>query len=430
MTHGMFNLPDDQARRDAHSDHDALADLFLEDIKPSMGESPRPRIRLVDDGVEARRACGVEVLVLGHLPVLGSAWIGPFASLRAEQAGGPMGLVRIHGEEVSVDVVCAGGSTRPDVTVTPGMERALAAAARVVRGWIARADASSEGSLLRAHNVDRVTLLTGADEPAIVAAYRLLKGISDTLGDRRDVRLGVAVVGSDAGRCAEVLRRLRESAAEFLKRDIEDASRLERIGVCPMTGVYLGDCSGGAARVMSIIGGAEAAGLAGPVEAEQTAPEVVVRTAGVRLPRPARAIPAMNPEGEPAIQDKPAPGPVGDGESLAARLPGLTLVGRLCPHAPDVEVAVDGAGGVHLVAGTLGDGTDNGNAVEGLLAAAGWAHAHGVLLRRISPGVRDGEPTLHLVTDSAPRVRPLLDSVLRVHLLAGGAGGEAMIELN
>lgn len=432
MTRGSINLPDDQGAKDARCEHDALADLFLEDLPARADSGHAPKIRLVDDRVEAPKAAAVEVLVLGHLPVLGAAWVGPFASLRAEQDGRPIGLVRVHGSEVSIDIVCAGGTTRPEISGSSRLERAIGAASRVVGGWIVRADASNEAELLRSRLVERVTLLTGADEPAIVSAYGMLKRLSEALGSRRDVRLGVAVMGADAARAADVLRRLRESAATFLQREIEDASRLERVGACPMTGVYLGQCDGGVPSILTLMSDSLAAVQSSP-ECDRATPEVVVRTPASAKNMERQVV--REPKGEavkpsPIATDHASAAPIEATSSLASRIAGLTPLGCLCPHAPEVEVATDAHGRVHLVAGAFSANVDNGSAVEGLLAAAGWAHAHDVLLRRLSPAVQGGEPTLHLVTDSAPRVRPLLDSVLRVHLLAAGLHGPTMIELN
>ena len=85
---------------------DALADLFLGPTPaPSrVAQGSHPTLRLEtapisDDEDDAEELAGesplVEGLVLGHLPVLGGAWVRQYAATRARELGGPVGFIRL-----------------------------------------------------------------------------------------------------------------------------------------------------------------------------------------------------------------------------------------------------------------------------------------------------------------------------------------------
>jgi hypothetical protein len=98
---------------------------------------------------------------------------------------------------------------------------------------------------------------------------------------------------------------------------------------------------------------------------------------------------------------------------LVGHVPGLSPLSARCPYAQTVEMGTDDAGSLHLLARHSAGAPDA--ALSDLLAAGAWARAHAQLL-----GLRLGThgPTLHVFTDEPARVRRLLDTDVRVHLLA------------
>ena len=138
------------------------------------------------------------------------------------------------------------------------------------------------------------------------------------------------------------------------------------------------------------------------------------------------------------------PEPVG---ALALLLEGLRPVSVLCPYAPGVELALDPAGGLHLLVRTEPeDGEDSEQrALSQLLVAGSWVEAHAMLLGPAlaqagapaafaRPMHESCKPALHLFTDRPKRSRRLLETDVRVHLLArvsiGGQSGWYCTELN
>jgi hypothetical protein len=114
---------------------------------------------------------------------------------------------------------------------------------------------------------------------------------------------------------------------------------------------------------------------------------------------------------------------------LVAHVSGLTALpaGAVSPFAPEVRVAFDAAGVLHLLAWAADGETAS---VQRLLEASAWASAHETLLRlatgrsAISTGTA---PILHLFTPDARAVRRLLDAPLRVHVLAPVPAGASWV---
>jgi hypothetical protein len=128
----------------------------------------------------------------------------------------------------------------------------------------------------------------------------------------------------------------------------------------------------------------------------------------------------------------PAPG------SLARHLPSLEPLEARCPYAPEVELAVDPSGRLHLIARSHADATDPNAAFSKLAVARSWAQAHAALLERAFRQAKPlaFTPEQHLLTDAPKRVRPLLDTDVRLHLLTAPPGtaetspGWVCVELN
>ena len=94
---------------------------------------------------------------------------------------------------------------------------------------------------------------------------------------------------------------------------------------------------------------------------------------------------------------------------------GLTDIGLDCPGAPSVGLAVDPEGGLHLASVDL----DDSRAVTELMQAQAWARSHAVILQRAEPKLNlPIEPVAHLITRNTDQVRALIETTIRVHVMA------------
>ncbi len=109
--------------------------------------------------------------------------------------------------------------------------------------------------------------------------------------------------------------------------------------------------------------------------------------------------------------------------SLASYLADLHSTALKCPYAEGIEIAVDAAGALHLLARSHSETTDDA-ALAGLLVASSWTESHGALLGPAVGAMKPGRPTLHLFTDRPKATRRLLETNLRVHLLAEVSVGD------
>lgn len=241
-----------------HDEYDALADLFLGDDRPVASEPPEPEdlATLIsrspgtlapeneqassdepapsdivttsrqsasrDDGPGTLRESAIEGVVLGHLPVLGSIWLTQLARHRSRTLGRPVGVVRISAQDALIDLVIPAPSGR--VIAAQSFADAVAqASAMGVRDWLVRVPEADEAALLSLSATGRVgamTILTGADDAAIVSAYRTLKGLVRASG-RDDAPVRVAVMGASPSRAHEARLKLADVCRQFLSRQLE-----------------------------------------------------------------------------------------------------------------------------------------------------------------------------------------------------------------
>lgn len=388
----------------ALDEHDALADLFLSETTPVLrlaGEAP-PSAR----PAHAR----IEGLVLGHLPVLAAAWVVQYAKHAADESNQTVGLVRVQGGQVWVDLVQPRGATPRNSSrigapgVATDLRGAISVAAREAGRWLVRVDEIDEPELLTTPGVGAVTLLTGADMPAIVASYRTIKNLCGEEPVAMDAvsRVRLAIMGADDAAAAEAEARIAKASRTFLGGSIACAARVGKIAPSSTRVVYRGQGAPTLADLVSLVEGqAEPASPAQPIEA----PANVVASSQQVVPPPSSGA-------EPAS----APSPAGADQAEIAVLIGLRPLGAACPLAPGVVLARGNRGELHLVTHATEKEADR--AVGGLLAAAAWAEQHRTLLEAAYPGgtACESGPALHVVVDDARGARGLLDTGVRVHL--------------
>lgn len=347
----------------------------------------------------------LEMLVLGHLPVMASAWATQYAQSIVDAEAQPVASLRLAPGYASLDVFGIGRPLDPSESI----EEAIIRAAMLTDRWIIRADAPSEPALALRSEITDVTLLVGANEAAIVAAYRTIKGLvgSDVAltDDEAHKRLRVAVMGADEQQAGSAFTKIAHTVEVYLGQTIERAESVERVRPAPSATLFRGQVeTAGAELIDHLLDALEDAG-AGVFEEEfETASRRIVH-------EPA----AVEIEEDEAMDEAEAPvAPVRP--LLAAQLDGLHPLRARCPYEPLVEFAYDQDGRLHAL-----EHADHAT-VSSLLTAASWAAQHAELIGMTLDAqgrVRTGmAPTMHVFTERPSDVRRLLDTEVRVHLLS------------
>lgn len=435
--------------------YDALTDLFLgEPVAelPAKAVTPvaRPaavqassagalRLAPLSGGeVSAARGGAVEfeAIVLGHLPVRANPWASQYARAAADRAGEPVALLRMLGGEIWIDLYGVPPAMR-ERHARDTFSEAIEHAAETARLWIVQCDESEGPSALPLEKANSVTLLCAGNEAAVLAAFQSLKALA--AASPRGASLRVAVMGAGEEEAKSITARLRQSAELFLKRKIEAGPSVGKMGPTGGAPVFRGGTAHAPSVILDRVKAVRANIAVRPttvrgvpaavpeVRAESRAPAIVETVVAPVAPSQVLAVQAVAQEAPSAARTTPAPSV--SRASLAGRLAGLTLLPFVCPDDAATEFARDASGTLHLLRG--GEANE---ALRALTACHAWANKNAALLAMVSPGLSAGEAVQHLFTADPKFTRPLLDSRLRIHLLASveveGKVGWCCMELN
>lgn len=452
----------------AHDPFDELTSLYLggapgtSPVAPvTMPESiAREEDRTTDIAVND---IGVTVALCGHLPVMAGLWVTQYAE-KIAAAHGPTGLVRLEGGRCLLEIL------RPDAKTTDLaenrrpvdlLEHVSQLAAGRIRRWIVCVDDRDAAASVRA-GAEEVVILTAADKPAVIEAYRLAKSAAARVADPDSLELGLVLVGMDDDKAENLSERLAPVTARHLDRELPVRATVRRIDVVEgsIRQVFDEASRVPAEEVVEAI--LEAISVAASVRSEEDedpwssvvppasdGPRLRIATddALEEIRQPIRLAPAPVLE-EPAVDEREivmsgleeAPGEVEEsipvmeassvtsdpdveGEGLSDLL-GLRAVDWHLPNAGGVEYACDADGRLHLLA-MDGD-------VTGLHVAAAWiggqqrqfAAASGLDAESV------GDPCLHVITEHPPRVADLHRTGLHLHLLTKVGPGAVLVPLN
>ncbi len=351
---------------------EALADIFV-------GQPPPVRDLPADR---------VAILLEGHLPVRGALWRLAAAGLVAE--GNSATLLDV--DDRHLHATALGGAMGPASTVEH-----LIGGVDAGHLWIlAGSDMPSLMSEVRA--ADELIIVTGADQAAVVGAYRLAKQVITAAAD--GVGVGVIIAGSPQAVADEVWDRLSET----LRGHLSVEPRL--VGVLPQLDVSAKPDrttvpmpSGGAAVLFDVIRtrGCETAPTEPPVTRVETVAPPAVRTPQIASPEP-----------HPTAPLAPAP------PSSAGALPeGLHAVEIETPLPASIQLACDASGCPHLVTDEAG--------MPLLEAARRWASGHQALLAAAVDGIdARAEVMCDLLVGDYHRAAALAGGLWTVHLVHDG----------
>lgn len=313
------------------------------------------------------------VVLVGNLPVMAGLWTTQLADTIARN-GGPTALVRFERGEVTMELLHADGRQLP----APGpeaIERWLPRAAAQMRRWLVCVPAETAPAEVLASGGD-LLLMTGADEVAVVHAYHQLKRLSDEASHRGRplTRVGLVVVGAPDERVDAVAAKMEEAARSFLGLELAVVARMPRLERTQSSAraTYPATETPAFVDLMQALAQArEEAGTRFDAPAAEE-PRFAQPAAPQMAPRLTPMDPADEPVAEPApvaasgtakfgvgagvAQQASVGGTTGTGGTparkpgrLVSHLRGLRPLGISCPMAPEIELALDDAGGLQIV---------------------------------------------------------------------------------
>ncbi|GAB5495723.1 MAG: hypothetical protein Phyf2KO_08030 [Phycisphaerales bacterium] len=422
------------------STFDELADLFL-------GDDTIPERTPTAD-----RAVNVNVLIVGHLPVIAAPWISQHARDVSRASQSPVAVLSRSGDRTTLDLF-----NTPELseqhTIEGAIDQAISAGCS---RWLIRTDAVSELSAREHERVDAVTLLTGADDAAVVGAYRAIKGLvaDGSELDEHAVGINLAVMGSESQKARGAAEKIRKAVRSFLQAGLADVSLSEKVSAGGASVRTFDNSSElGLDELLSMIP-RELSSRNSDSDISGNSMKVSLRLARDLLdaePSPARTVeratsrPAPSSshesvthtpaETEPTDRDPVSASRVGPMDSASrshASLIGLTSIEARCPYADEIEIAADHEGRAHLIATT--EGQDIARSIESLQIAHAWLSAHVSLLSAATGGKIRANPPLesssHLIVEHAASARRLLDSEMSVYVLARGNQETLCVPLN
>lgn len=449
---------------------DELAAMFLTTPAVQTAEAPqsaRPQQHLQHQPT-------TEVLLTGNLPVRGGLWLTPYADALARELGATA-LLRLDGEEPSLQVLR--GHLDHSAAAAPSdlesLEQAIASLGPTIDHWIIRPPSGGGPAEAIQAGAQRITLLTSADEAAIVAAYQCIKDLAQAAEqcERPAPAVGLAIVGADLQCAREIVDRLARTTKSFLGVEIELVLCLPRMDAGVKSNRYVAfpsqpPCT--LSDVMTWINAAAASAsqsastrqsssVIGQLYTDRTDDQVldaaeVLRLsdgesasprraqkwmrAGGALPGPPAPAPAPGAEAAPQpvkLAPKPAgktaidiepkqparasePDHQGQPVPLATHVHSLVALPIRSPGHERIELAVDRSGRLHLL------GRDAAaTALREMTIVEAWAKAHRELIAMACPQHPidpSSKAVCHLFTDQPAALADLHGTGLRLHVLA------------
>lgn len=400
---------------------DDLAALFLgvED----EGDSPKAQTQVELKPTGGAGQPALSLLVLGNLPVHAPGWASQYARDRHRESGRPLGLLTLADEAARLEVFGVPGL---DGSVGTDLSRALQRVVGLGADLIVRLPEAEAGWIGGECGAASMTILAGADDPAIVGAYQSIKSIAQDLPpDVAGPCMRIAVAGSAEPVAQDAALKLARAAERFLGMKVERESPVRRIDAGASTELYHGQAPAWA-DVPDLLRRAAAVRDGGHVEVRPDAGDhFEPRRSGVPVGFNAEGGDVPSPKAT-RVSDHESPD---EHPSAVAVMPeGLDLVDVACPYAHGVKLAVDSSGVLHSIAWAA-DSEGASAAVRDLVVASSWLRDHADLVAVILGRRLSGLPSIrHLVLCDARGALGLAQGELRVHVAAPGA--RALLDLN
>ena len=394
--------------RHGDPDFDELAELFL--TEPDEADAA------------GERTGGIELVVVGSLPVRASLWLVPYVDAVAREVG-PAVLVRLDEELPSLQVLRA-----PDaLELQPWSElsEAITDLSPHVAWWIVRPPLDVTAHQMATAGCDRITILCSANQGSAVDAYGRIKTLVEAGGPGLS-RLGVAVLGEDRHRAQAMHRKLSHTASTKLEVELPLVACIQKMNASTRASQRLTFGAHSRASLQTVLGWIRdaAASVAEPV----ALPRVATERAAVAAPPQSSEAPPVDAGPQRPIKMRPKPSielepkdPIetveadehGERALLAGHIDGVTFLGVRCPGHERLEVGVDASGRLHVMACE--------EQMREIPVVEAWACAHRELIDKASPDqwIDTSATTVicHVFTDTPASLADLHSTGYRLHVL-------------
>lgn len=446
---------------DAHASvPDALAALFLGDLgqgadpgtDDGTGQAQTAHARGQASSQAEAKPLGtghrpeLTLLVLGNLPVYAGAWASQYARSRAKASGRPLGLLSLSDESARLEVF---GGVGPGSMLADRLDRALAHVAHLGADLIVRLPESEAGWIAGQCGAGHLAILTGADDPAIVAAYQSLKAIIQDLPggamQSHRLRVLVTIAGCPEPRAGESAAKLTLAAERFLGLPVGVEPAIAQIDAGVSMELYHGAAPAWA-DVPDLLAAARANASERRAERRAEPSPAPAPPVATRPPQPEPVAIAggagetLEPRRAPAPAPALAKGPIADANGPIAAdtdrpMPkGVQPLEVTCPYARSVGLGVDAQGVPHAIA-WANDSESAPPAVRDLVVASSWLRDHAELVAcLVGRPLRADTSVRHLVLADGRGALALAQGDLRVHVSAAHPSqegrGVVVIDLN
>ena len=406
-----------------------------------------------DDAPGSRQRPEIIVLLMGHLPVRAGLWRLPAARFLCPDS---KSLIVAHQEEESLLLECVGGSLESLDQASLSRLEHLSADSKIVLV----PDSNIDSERLADVEPDRIAIVTGGDQAAIVGAYSQLKSLK--ISD--DLVVELVIVGAAPSRVDATANRLIDAASRHLNREIRFVGAIEKINVdgSTMTSCAVSDHEGGllemAARIRrgpvidrprdadhsssrvvssrfdegSVTPGSLAQAM---IEFESTSvsgtgdgvkrevepdcsrlipgPSTFVEPPRASVPSTTRDVPVTTAMNMVSGHEEKLNVVDSDQKTLlSSHLPGIKSLPVHCPICRTIELGIDDSGHLHLLSRDVD--------MSRIPAVQTWIREHQHLLQMAMPGVRmdgDGAPRVHVLGEDVDVLCGLRGTGWHPHLL-------------
>ena len=211
----------------ARDPFEELTDLFLSDDPTPDASEGDAAPALTPAAVASPAESKLTIAICGHLPVMAGLWVTQYAD-RVAEAHGSTGLVRLEGGRCSVEIFRS--SRRVERPQGVDLATASGVLAEGIRRWVVCVDDRDAAEAVRA-GADEVVILTAAERPAVIEAYRLAKSAAARVAAEHPLDLGLVVVGADEDRASGAAGVLSEAASRHLDRPLPVVATVRRLDV-------------------------------------------------------------------------------------------------------------------------------------------------------------------------------------------------------
>ncbi len=197
--------------------YDELAAMFLtQPDQPGHGD-------------ERTTSSIIELLVVGHLPVRAGLWLTPYADACAREHG-PTALLRLDRDEPVLQIL-RGADTDAVPPAGGTLRDTIRAVAGNITSWIVYAGGTATAADLVRPQPDRITVLSSADDAAVVGAYQHVKNLVNAAESEQTKlpKVTLAVLGADETAASRVFDRVNRTTTAFLGVDVELSSVIQRM---------------------------------------------------------------------------------------------------------------------------------------------------------------------------------------------------------